>query len=433
MTVQGSPKLDAGGSSPSNYEAPFEEQGTFFPSASRPSRHVDGTVLEASAGAGPGNLADSRRSADETSLVTLSAEKVCMRPPVVGDSLIQVVPWLVSELVHLCPKVGLDMQCKAQPKGDVFPLPTNTLHLGNCTKAEPDVIGVVRGMCMALNLFYGVAAENDFHPTSLQVEAVRHLAREAQVAVDWPERLEQTSWQDFFHLKTIDYCGDEVLCAQSTSWANLAPAMPSEIASVDLAEVCELGCKHYVEHFTEYLLPGEMQKATKGPRVLVHDDHWQEVCEGLTRNGVCTILSKSQVHHIDGQPLLNGLFGVKKDEVEGATPIHRLIMDLRPCNNVCRGLEGDVATLPSWATMGPLQLMPTEDLVVSSEDVRCFFYIFRVPSEWHPFLAFNKPLPRSMWPGDEGPYYIASQVLPMGFKNSVSIAQHVHRNIVRMG
>ena len=324
------------------------------------------------------------------------------------------------------------MQCKAQPKGDVFPLPTNTLHLGNCTKAEPDVIGVVRGMCMALNLFYGVAAENDFHPTSLQVEAVRHLAREAQVAVDWPERLEQTSWQDFFHLKTIDYCGDEVLCAQSTSRANLAPAMPSEIASVDLAEVCELGCKHYVEHFTEYLLPGEMQKAMKGPRVLVHDDHWQEVCEGLTRNGVCTILSKSQVHHIDGQPLLNGLFGVKKDEVEGATPIHRLIMDLRPCNNVCRGLEGDVATLPSWATMGPLQLMPTEDLVVSSEDVRCFFYIFRVPSEWHPFLAFNKPLPRSMWPGNEGPYYIASQVLPMGFKNSVSIAQHVHRNIVRM-
>ena len=100
MTVQVSPKLDAGGSLPSNYEAPFEEQGTFFPSASRPSRHVDGTVLGASAGAGPGNLADSRRSAGETSLMTLSAEKVCTRPPVVGDSLIQVVPWLVSELLQ---------------------------------------------------------------------------------------------------------------------------------------------------------------------------------------------------------------------------------------------------------------------------------------------------------------------------------------------
>lgn len=26
------------------------------------------------------------------------------------------------------------------------------------------------------------------------------------------------SWQSFFQLKTVDYCGDEVLCAQSTSW-----------------------------------------------------------------------------------------------------------------------------------------------------------------------------------------------------------------------
>ena len=132
-------------------------------------------------------------------------------------------------------------------------------------------------MRLALNLFYGVAAENAFHPTSLQVEAVRHLAREAQVTSEWPERLEQTSWQEFFHLKTIDYCGDEVLCAQSASWANLAPAMPAEIASVELAEVCELGCRHYVENFAEYLLPGEMQHAMKSPRVLVRDDHWREV------------------------------------------------------------------------------------------------------------------------------------------------------------
>ena len=36
-----------------------------------------------------------------------------------------------------------------------------------------------------------------------------------------------------------------------------------------------------------------------------------------------------------------------------------------------------------------------------------------------------------MWPDDDGPYYLASQVLPMGFKNSVSLAQHVHRAMVR--
>lgn len=89
-------------------------------------------------------------------------------------------------------------------------------------------------------------------------------------------------------------------------------------------------------------------------------------------------------------------------------------------------------TLLRWATVGPLQLMPSEDLVVSSEHVKRFFYIFQVPAEWQSLLAFNKPLPRDMWRGKDGPYYLTSNVLPMGFKNSVSLAQHVRRNIVRL-
>ena len=246
-----------GGCPPSNYEAPFEEEAKLFEVALTPSSHVDEAGPEQHRGVWLGNPADrSRLPADETSLMTSSAEKDCMHSPVAGDSLVQVVPWLVTELVRLCPKVGLDVRCKTQPKGDVFPLPTNTLHLRDITGLDLDIAGMVRGMCLALNLFYGVAAENDFHPTSLQVEAVKHLAREAQVASEWPERLEQTSWQEFFHRKTIDCCGDEVLCAQSTSWANLAPAMPAEIASVELADVCELGCRHYVKIFWSISFPG---------------------------------------------------------------------------------------------------------------------------------------------------------------------------------
>ena len=54
-----------------------------------------------------------------------------------------------------------------------------------------------------------------------------------------------------------------------------------------------------------------------------------------------------------------------------------------------------------------------------------------VPSEWWPFLAFNKVVPEDCLPhelrGEE--VYLASRVLPMGFLNSVSLAQHVHRNL----
>ena len=68
--------------------------------------------------------------------------------------------------------------------------------------------------------------------------------------------------------------------------------------------------------------------------------------------------------------------------------------------------------------------------MISSEDVRCFFYLFRVPPSWHPFLAFAKPLPAHLWSSADERCYLTSLVLPMGFCNSVALAQHIHRNVV---
>ena len=54
---------------------------------------------------------------------------------------------------------------------------------------------------------------------------------------------------------------------------------------------------------------------------------------------------------------------------------------------------------------------------------------------WHKYLAFNKVVPDSALPpelvGQE--VYLGSRVLPMGFVNSVSLAQHVHRNLALAG
>lgn len=54
--------------------------------------------------------------------------------------------------------------------------------------------------------------------------------------------------------------------------------------------------------------------------------------------------------------------------------IFRLIMNLIPLNHICRPFTGDVDTLPSWGSMSPFFLQPHENLLVSSEDVKCFFY-----------------------------------------------------------
>ena len=65
--------------------------------------------------------------------------------------------------------------------------------------------------------------------------------------------------------------------------------------------------------------------------------------------------------------------------------------------------------------------------------IRSFnFYIFGVPKAWRNFLG-NKTIPSRFHPGQQGRHVLVAKVLPMGFKNSVSLAQHVHRTVVARG
>lgn len=46
-------------------------------------------------------------------------------------------------------------------------------------------------------------------------------------------------------------------------------------------------------------------------------------------------------------------------------------------------------------------------------------------------MAFNRPLPAELAGDKEGKWFPCSAVLPMGFKSSVGLAQHVHRFIMK--
>ena len=65
--------------------------------------------------------------------------------------------------------------------------------------------------------------------------------------------------------------------------------------------------------------------------------------------------------------------------------------------------------------------------------MRCFFYLFETPASWHRYMAFNRLLSDEVLPPHlrGTPCVLAATVLPMGFANSVSIAQHVHRNVIK--
>eukprot|EP00438_Fugacium_kawagutii_P004839 Skav221060 [mRNA] locus=scaffold3118:62102:67689:+ [translate_table: standard] len=263
------------------------------------------------------------------------------------------------------------------------------------------------------------------------MEVLNFLHEQCARYVEWETGDDLPSWEEFFRVRSIDYRGEEVLTAQSIEWENVSPALPKEVGSVDLASVVKLGSLHYVENFEDYLVPPEDQVYVKPPKVMVPEEGWHKMCQGLLDTGVCSLIHEDDVYRVQGRLLLNGLFGVSKHEFQGPWEIRRLIMNLVPCNRICKSMDGDVSTLPSWNGMNALCLQPDENLVVSSEDIRCFFYIFRVPKAWHRFLAFNRPVPTQLCPQGKGKYYMCSAVLPMGFKNSVSLAQHVHRMIVQ--
>eukprot|EP00435_Cladocopium_sp_Y103_P017447 s824_g4.t1 len=344
-----------------------------------------------------------------------------------GISLGSIMNWLDV-------KVGdfLGRLCKTTTTGRVFPLPSSPSLLGQLFPLNsPLERSILRVLVWSLNSLNGEGTEGTAKPSEFQKSVMRGLMEDCERVASWRCEDHIPSWSEFFKVKGVDYRGEEVLTAQSMSWRNVSPALPQEVGSVPLEDVVELGCRHYVLNFEDYLLEPEDQEYCKPPRVLVPPEDWEEFCSQLLGLGVFSRVHEDDIYKVRDRPLLNGLFGASKHEFEGTTEIMRIIMNLIPLNGVVRSIDGDISTLPSWAGMAPLHLQPHEDLLVSSEDVRAFFYIFKVPLDWHPFLAFNRPLPDSLKGEKPGRWYPCSAVLPMGFKNSVSLAQHVHRYVVK--
>ena len=344
-----------------------------------------------------------------------------------GKSLGELVPWLVLGLSSTHSEL-----CKTVTTGEILPLPLDTpFELTEVADSSETSQFLLLGLIAGLNSLYGEGLCCTGKFNEAQKRILLFLLGEAKQFEKIGCSITEGDWNRFFSVRSIDYKGEEVKVAQYTSWNHVAPALPEEVGRVDLLEVCEKGCHHYVSHFKDYLVAQDMMRVIKPPRVMVADEAWPDLCRGLLKAGVCELIPESSVFSVGGSLVLNGMFGVEKEEMKDGICVHRLIMNLIPINELCRPIEGDTSTLPAWPSMAPLVLQPSENLVVSSEDVRCFFYIFRTPPSWRPYMAFNKVVPESVSGPSQEPMYLTSRVLPMGFRNSVAIAQHVHRLIVQ--
>lgn len=92
-------------------------------------------------------------------------------------------------------------------------------------------------------------------------------------------------------------------------------------------------------------------------------------------------------------PVLNGLFAVSKNEFKDGIELQRLIMNLVPTNRLCKSLKGDTGTLPSISGFSAFYLDDGEVAMMSSEDIKCFYYLFKIPRSWWPFMGFTGAAP----------------------------------------
>lgn len=164
---------------------------------------------------------------------------------------------------------------------------------------------------------------------------------------------------------------------------------------------------------------------------------WDKIAVELVKRGVARTMDPADIATFQGQPILNGAFGVVKpnkwvgDPIDNC-PVLRLIMDFRAANAVHRMLPGSVCSLVGAAKWQAFCLDKGEVLVASGDDLVAAFYLFRLPFSWSRYFTFRKPVKRRVLGLDGDPeadVFIASQVLPMGWAAAVTIMQHMHRRI----
>ena len=114
----------------------------------------------------------------------------------------------------------------------------------------------------------------------------------------------------------MNYQQEEVRLPCKVTWAQMAPALPPKeaVGHVRARDLCTGWIRECMDDLLKCLLPTEewpspLPKAT----VWVENDaEWERVLAGGADRGVFGFLRREEVFHVDGEPLLLGLFGSPK-------------------------------------------------------------------------------------------------------------------------
>ena len=191
---------------------------------------------------------------------------------------------------------------------------------------------------------------------SARVCASSNIQRAAERMCRDPSPLDLARIKRVMTGSRVDYFGEIVDHAHFITPEQSLPTLPSpqdgaRVQLVDLIDPVEVP---WISNLSLALKPWAEWPATV-LRIMAARNEWEHVVSMLSRSLVAPI-ADSDVFQVDGQIVLNGMFGFEKPDkpLTSRGPALRLIMNFVPINSYTREVLGEVHTLPragQWATV----------------------------------------------------------------------------------
>lgn len=233
----------------------------------------------------------------------------------------------------------------------------------------------------------------------------------------------------------VNYSGEEVPKMEVLSLRQAEPALPSADrgGSIDVLKWVDGRTRTFLEYPENCVIGVDEFKKTKlQAKVHIVEGDRISLARELVRRNVCGWVEEAEVFTFNGERVLNGLFGVRKDScLDDGAPVLRTIMNLVPSNSIMCQLKGLVAELPGMCQYCSVVLEEGESFALHQSDMSSAFYLFRLPEKWKRFLCFNLAVKGEEINLEHGKlYYLAASVLPMGWGSAVAVMQEVSSKLL---
>ena len=233
----------------------------------------------------------------------------------------------------------------------------------------------------------------------------------------------------------LSYSGDEVPKMEVLSFRQAVAALPDSDrgGSIDVLDWVDGRTRTFLERPEDCVVDANDFKGKKlQAKVHICSEDRIPLALELVRRNVCGWVEESDIFTFNGERVLNGMFGVRKDScLPDGAPVLRTIMNLIPSNSIMSQLRGMVAELPGMCQYCSIVLEDGETLALHQSDMTSAFYLFRLPPQWKRFLCFNLAVKGAEIGLEKNKtYYLAAAVLPMGWGSAVAVMQEVSSKLL---